>query len=396
MPAPTVTPLPTPYPNRATMDPATYVAASDARMAAEQGFGEDIQTVGEYVAARAAEMATVFDGVGIVSAGVGLINIDDGAGPRTLEVDPGLQLGAGMNVNVAVTASPDDNWLFGKVTFYDNVTGELDFTVPTAADANGSGSHTAWTVTGSGPRGFAGLLNLVPMARSSNTMLDAADTGKTVDATGTFTQTFDDPADLGDGWFLFFNNRGAGVHTLALASNETLNPGETSIITCDGVTLKSIKVVTDLGPHVIFQDQKTSGTPGGAHSGTGYVSRGFNTTERNLIGASLSSGRPVLDPGTYFISSWCAYGQQGAGDPVRAKIQNITDGTVAKLGRGHRTNIDLGGFNYVAGVVTLTAQKTLDLQQYMLNNIDTDAHGYAVSTGDVEIFAEFAATLIAR
>lgn len=244
-------------------------------------------------------------------------------------------------------------------------------------------------------------IGVLRSARTSNTILAMDDNRAYIDITsGTFSQTITAAASLGDGWFVDLGNSGAGVVTADPNASETINglttltinPGEIYRIICDGTNFHAIALKTDLGPHVIFQDQKASGTVSGAHSGTGYASRIFNTTVRSRTWASLSSGKPVLDAGTYFISAWAAYGQQGAGDPVRAKIQNTTDAALAILGPGHRVNIDFGGFNRVEGVVTITAQKTFDLQQYMLNNVDTDAHGYAVSTGDVEIYAEFAVT----
>jgi hypothetical protein len=59
-------------------------------------------------------------------------------------------------------------------------------------------------------------VTIVRVARTSDTILAAADRGKFIDVTsGTFTQTFDAPANLGDGWYIFYQNSGTGIITTA-------------------------------------------------------------------------------------------------------------------------------------------------------------------------------------
>lgn len=85
------------------------------------------------------------------------------------------------------------------------------------------------------------------LARSSNTILDISDIGKQIYATGTFTQTFDAAATLGDGWGLFYRNEGTGFITLDPngaeqidgAATLLLNPGEGCYISCNGSALKT-------------------------------------------------------------------------------------------------------------------------------------------------------------
>src|SRR5262245_1497987 len=47
------------------------------------------------------------------------------------------------------------------------------------------------------------------LSRSSNTMLDISDIGKSIRCTSTFTQTFDAVATLGDGWWVRIINEGS-------------------------------------------------------------------------------------------------------------------------------------------------------------------------------------------
>jgi len=67
---------------------------------------------------------------------------------------------------------------------------------------------------------------LLRSTRTSNTMAAASDTGVLLDCSGTFTQTFDTGANLGNGWFAFVKNSGTGVITLqAVADTERVTNG---------------------------------------------------------------------------------------------------------------------------------------------------------------------------
>jgi hypothetical protein len=84
-------------------------------------------------------------------------------------------------------------------------------------------------------------------ARSSNTILAAADNNTSIKATTTFTQTFTAAATLGDGWHVFYRNDGTGIVTLDPNGSElidgvaTLNlyPGEGCMIVCDAAGFRT-------------------------------------------------------------------------------------------------------------------------------------------------------------
>jgi hypothetical protein len=84
-------------------------------------------------------------------------------------------------------------------------------------------------------------------SRTANTILGAGDHGKTIRVTsGTFSQTFDAVATLGDGWWVNYINEGTGTVTFDPNSSETIDglativfgPGESGYIVCNGSNLK--------------------------------------------------------------------------------------------------------------------------------------------------------------
>jgi hypothetical protein len=83
------------------------------------------------------------------------------------------------------------------------------------------------------------------ITRTSNTVLTANDIGKTILATGTFTQTFDASVALGSGWSITYANVGSGVITLDPnltelidgISTKAIPAGRSLIIYCDGIGL---------------------------------------------------------------------------------------------------------------------------------------------------------------
>jgi len=95
-------------------------------------------------------------------------------------------------------------------------------------------ANTGWLVRGNIAETFV-------LARSANTILGVADFGRTLNCTGTFTQTFTAAATLGDGWFCQIRNNGSGVITLDPNAAETidgaatlaLQPGESCIVLCN-------------------------------------------------------------------------------------------------------------------------------------------------------------------
>jgi hypothetical protein len=69
------------------------------------------------------------------------------------------------------------------------------------------------------------------LSRSSNTILDVSDFGKTIVATSTFTQTLDAAATLGDGWFCSYRVESGATITFDPNSTENIDGATTKAVT---------------------------------------------------------------------------------------------------------------------------------------------------------------------
>lgn len=155
-------------------------------------------------------------------------------------------------------------------------------------------------------------------ARTANTMLGTADRTSFIDITsGTFTQTFDAAATLGNGWYCYIRNSGMGDITLDPNASETIDglasfimyPGEARLIQCDGTDLRSVvlqsfsKVYTASGSFVkppgytVFAGEMWgAGASGGFYSNTAvsaFGGGGGAYVPFNLLSSSLAASESV-------------------------------------------------------------------------------------------------------
>ncbi|MGZ8171800.1 MULTISPECIES: glycine-rich domain-containing protein [Methylobacter] len=141
-------------------------------------------------------------------------------------------------------------WLVFNVTALASPAGYKNITVtPVGAStaspfANGDGILLQFTATGD-----LGAAIITRSPRTSNTALGATDLYGFIDVTGgTFTQTFNAAATLGNGWWCRIRNNGTGEITLDPYLSELIDgvtsyimyPGETRFIVCDGTAFFSI------------------------------------------------------------------------------------------------------------------------------------------------------------
>jgi hypothetical protein len=102
-------------------------------------------------------------------------------------------------------------------------------------------AHMLWADTTSGTlkrRNAANTLWIVVrtldesfvLSRSTNTLLDVSDIGKTIVATATFTQTFDPAANLGDGWWIGYRIESGATITFDPNAAENIDGAATKVI----------------------------------------------------------------------------------------------------------------------------------------------------------------------
>jgi len=84
--------------------------------------------------------------------------------------------------------------------------------------------NTAWVPV-------ATIDSTIVVSRSSDTILDISDVGKTIVATASFTQTLDAAATLGDGWWVGYRIESAVVTTFDPNASETIDGGTTKAFT---------------------------------------------------------------------------------------------------------------------------------------------------------------------
>ncbi len=154
--------------------------------------------------------------------------------------------------------------------------------------------------------------SIVRSARTSNTILAAADSQSLIDITsGTFSQTFTAAATLGSGWFCYIRNSGTGVITLDPNASETidgtttftLQPGNRILVQCDGSNFYSAINNALAGNSSVYL------TTGNGYGSTNTAIRRFTTAITNVgtaityaDSATLGASFTINETGLYSIT----------------------------------------------------------------------------------------------
>lgn len=136
------------------------------------------------------------------------------------------------------------------------------------------------------------------------------------------------------------------------------------------------------------QDQKSSGTEGGAAS-AGYQQRNLNTVLTNEIsGASLSANRVTLPSGTYIVD---AIAPAKVVNEHNVAWYNVTDASYTLIGMS-AFSVSGGGYaqttSTVFGKFTISAEKIFELRHYAQTARSTDGFGNATADSQAERYAE--------
>lgn len=266
---------------------------------------------------------------GIYSVGTSVTSLTVGAGSKTFTTQTGRGFAIGQSIKI--TSDYDvSTFMTGVCTAYDTTTGAMSVLVD---GVSGSGTSALWSISvfiDSGPA------DLIRSARTSNTMLVAADKGTLIDITsGTFSQTFDAVATLGDGWWCYLRNSGTGDITLDPDGAEQIDgltsyvmyPGEVRLVQCDGAALRSIvlnafyKTFTASGTftkppgYSNFQGLQWGGGGSGRKGAAGTArlgGTGAACSPFTLLYSSISSSEAVtIGAGGASISANSTNGQDG-------------------------------------------------------------------------------------
>lgn len=126
--------------------------------------------------------------------------------------------------------------------------------------------NTAWVID-------SPVTDLPTVSRSSNVILTLADHGKTIYATGTFTQTFAAAASFLSGWRVRYVNEGAGTITLTPAGGDLIN-GAASLSVLPGNWVEIVYNGSAFRANVSPENLSVAGGSeaiGWSQSGTGAV-----------------------------------------------------------------------------------------------------------------------------
>lgn len=259
-----------------------------------------------------------------------------GAGEKTLTIQTGKLFAVGQTVVLARTSDPLTQ-MTGATTAHNSGTGALSVMIPANGFA-GSGTFTDWTISLSGAKGEKGdASSLIRVNRSSNTMITAADNGKYFICTGTFTQTFDTPSNLGNGWFCHVRNSGTSS---IFVSTYAMYPNEERRFDCDGTTIQSIVInpfTFNATTSAEFYRPPGYSAFGGLLWGAGGSGAASRTTNQNTMGGGAAACTPI----------W----YKSADMPASVSFTIGAGGTAATAGSGASIAGNDGG-NSVFGVFT--------------------------------------------
>lgn len=155
------------------------------------------------------------------------------------------------------------------------------------------------------------------------------------------------------------------------------------------ITVSSGTISATQWPVILLQDQKASGTEGGAvGTANSWVTRTLNTKVRDDTGSvTLSSNTFTLPAGTYVVLGSSPYIQISR---VQTRLYNVTDSAAAIIGTVEYSApaaAQASCRSVINGTVTIASTKTFRIDYWVTaTNANTYAQGGAVTTGSVEVY----------
>ena len=235
------------------------------------------------------------------------------------------------------------------------------------------------SILGAGDVAVSGASTVTQRTITSADTLIAGDQGKLINCSGTFTLSVTAAATLGNGWWCYVRNNGAGDITLDPNSAETIDglanfvlyPGAVRLVLCDGTALYSVPLVggtktfTTTGSYVWAPGVQQwdadliaggAGGGGGARAATRYDGGGGGAGERWKTSIALSEV-------TVGASVTCTVGAKGIGGA--AATGDNTSGATGTDG----------------GASSIGALRSVEGGRASLNGASTFAHGQGARGG---------------
>ena len=350
----------------ATSNGAAQVALAAAQVSIAAGHASDAA----YSATAASESAT--EAAGLVEKYQGALAadpaLDKNGGPLTdgdwyVSTVTGFiraytVAGGWVNGLSAVSGVSSVNGETGDVTGVVTETGAQSLTEKTLVNpllllggSNGTAGQVPISQGAGLPLIWGSGSELIRVPRTSNTTISAANKGNLIDITsGTFTQTFDACATLGNGWFCYIRNSGTGDITLDPNASELIDeltsyimyPGEVRLVQCDGAALRTVvlnsfyKVFTASGDfikppgYVAFEGLLWGGGGSGGAAISSYAKAGggggapcspFTADAKRLsdsVSVVIASGGVSSSAGSYGAKVGSVGGTSSFGDMIFA------------------------------------------------------------------------------
>jgi hypothetical protein len=155
----------------------------------------------------------------------------------------GTVTATGATVNVATQSVSDDSTKASSTAFvHDAIAAAATLNLPSVSGNSGK------FLTNNGTAASWAFVPITKQAISGTDTLVAADTMGWASCTGTFTLTFDTPANLGTNWWCLVSNDGTGDVTVSHTSGNidgltsyVMYPGEARVFQANGSTITSIR-----------------------------------------------------------------------------------------------------------------------------------------------------------
>lgn len=134
---------------------------------------------------------------------------------------------------------------------------------------------------------------------------------------------------------------------------------------------------------ITVTDQKQTGVNGGTFTSGSWQTRTLNTVSDTQTWLTLSSNQITLQEGDYLITisaPACSVNSH------QMRLRNITDSKNVAVGTGERSPIGTQTKSTALVRLSITSQKTFEVQHRCLNTRETIGYGIAIGLGEPEVY----------